>query len=695
MAQTSEKEKPGSGAFGKIMVFAGMAVPGVFFCGHLSAVLEAGAGPDTWGSMLLAHIRAAPLDMFHMNGYVAYFAVCLYALVFFAASSGRELPRAEMKGIEHGSSSFQTERERKEFLAGSASPVEGKGNTGRETNLLLSRNIKVSYNTWLSGLGSLNCLVIGGTGEGKSRGFVKPNVYALPVDPRDGRPVSFVFTDPKGELCRDTAGFLEANGYRIRVFNINEQRFSDCYNPFRYIRSEDSLLVMVDSVVENAGGGKKPSDPHWTNSARSLLNSICYAVYYEFAFKDQNFTTVSELLNMCGSSEGDDSYKSDYDIWLDHLAETSPMGEEHPAVVWRRKVSATGREMGSILSTAQTAVRLFASRQIQRLTGVDTLEMDTIGDRPTAFYIIIPTTNSTYSFLVSLLYTQLFESLYFRAQNIFGGSLPHHVTFFQDEFANVGKIPDFDRKIATFRSVNISTCMIVQSPNQVETLYDRAAADILDNVHQTVFIGSGGQGERSATRWVSNALGTKTVQSEQTSVRASGGVGMFGMDGATVEHSYSATQRQLMTPDELYRLAPDRYIVMVKGQKPFLDYKIDPDACLNFSSDLFTEPGKHGRRLRAEFLYPVNDMDPARPARKRTSDSYRLGLEQSARIDEEQMRQRRLEMEEDARYDPLPPGSGLVKAVPEPVQEALWVEDVEYYEPVPGDAGEIDSGNGA
>lgn len=671
----------------KTIAFLAAAFLTVFFCGHLSAVLEAGAGTDTWAPMVWGHIRAAPLDLFHMNYYVVYFAACLYSLVFFAAGTRRELPRAEMKGMEHGSSDFQTEKERIRFLAGSTSPVEGKGQTGRESNLLLSRNIKVSYNTWLSGLGSLNCLVIGGTGEGKSRGFVKPNVYALPTDPRDGRPVSFVFTDPKGELCRDTAGFLEASGYQVRVFNINEQRFSDCYNPFRYIRSADSLLVMVDSVVENASGGKAPPDPHWTNSARSLLNSVCHAVYYEFAFRDQNFTTVSELLNMCSVPEGDGRCQSDYDLWLGHLAENSPMGEEHPAVVWRKKVSATGREMSSILSTAQTAVRLFASRDIQRLTNVDTLEMDTIGDRPTAFYIIIPTTNSTYNFLISLLYAQLFESLYFRAQNVFGGSLPHHVTFFQDEFANVGKIPDFDKKIATFRSVNISTCMIVQSPNQIETLYDRAAADIMDNVHQTVFIGSGGQGERSATRWVSSALGTKTIQSEQTSVRTSGAGGMFAMDGATVEHSYSATQRPLMTPDELYRLAPDRCIVMVKGQKPFLDYKMNPDDCLNFRSDRYTEPGKHGRKLRQEFVYPVNDMDPDHPARKRTSVSYRAGLEQSVRIDELQRQQRIREMAEDAEYDPVP--SQPVKPQLEPLGQVLEAGELESYEPAGSSLGSL------
>lgn len=567
-------------------------------------------------------------------------------------------------------------RNKKQKLTG---PGSVQGRTGRESNLLLSQNVKVSYNTWLSKLGSLNCLVIGGTGEGKSRGFVKPNVYALPVDPRDGKPISFVFTDPKGELCRDMAGFLEANGYQIRVFNINEQRFSDCYNPFRYIRSADSLLIMVDSVVENANGGKIPSDPHWMNSAKSLLNSICYAVYYEFAFRDQNFTTVSELLNMCGFSEGDEDYKSDYDVWLDHLAKASRMGEEHPAIVWRRKVSATGKEMSSIISTAQTAVRLFASKDVQRLTNVDTLEMDTIGDKPTAFYIIIPTTNSTYNFLISLLYTQLFESLYYRAQNVFDGSLPHHVIFFQDEFANVGKIPDFDKKIATFRSVNLSTCMIVQSPNQIETLYDKAAADIMDNVHQIVFIGSGGQGEKSATKWMSNALGMKTIQSEQTSVHASKTVGMFGLDGSTVEHSYSATQRQLMTQDELYRLAPNQCIVMIKGQKPFLDEKINPDRCLNFSSDRFTVQGKYGRKLKPELLYPINDKDPEHPARKRTSDSYRLGLEQSVEIDREQSERRKRDMEEDEKYDPAPKEPVMPEA--KSLVEVVSAGEVDGYEP--------------
>ena len=520
----------------------------------------------------------------------------------------------------------------------------------RETNLLLSQNIKISYNTWLTGLGSLNTLVIGGTGEGKSRGFVKPNIYSLPVDPRDGKPISFVFTDPKGELCRDTAGFLEDNGYEIKVFNLCDQYYSDCYNPFRYIRNPESLLIMVDSIVENANGGHQPKDPHWTNSAKSLLTSVCYAVYYEFAFQNQNFSTVSNLLNMCGSAENNDDYKSDYDLYIDHLEENSDLGQDHPAVVWRKKVSAKGSEMSSIISTAQTAVRLFASVDIRRLTDVDTLAMDRIGDRPTALYIIVPTTNRTYDFLISMLYTQLFESLYYRAQNIYNGSLPHHVTFFQDEFATTGKIPDFDKKIATFRSVNISTCIIVQSPSQIETVYDKAYPDIINNVHMYVFLGSGGLGEKSAAKWMENAYGLKTIQAEQTSVRDSKGSLLFSQDGHSIEHSYAPTERPLEYADELFRMPSNQCRILIKGQKPIKDYKINPDTCHNFALEKYSKEGPYGRTLKDAFLWQTNDKDPERPARRRTSESNKKGLETAAQIDIEQAELREREALEALKY---------------------------------------------
>lgn len=549
-----------------------------------------------------------------------------------------------------------------------------KMNIGHETNFLAGQNTKITFNTWKTRLGSNNVLIIGGTGTGKSRYMVRPNVYSLPVDEKTGRPMSFIFTDPKGELVHDLAGFLEANGYDIKIFNLVNQQFSDCYNPFRYLHTSDDVLIMVDAVVENANGGKSASDPHWTNSAKSILNSIAYYVFYELGAKEQNFTSVSELLNMCGSSEDDDNYKSDYDIALDELEKdpNNMWGEDHPAIQWRRKVQAKGREMSSILSTASTAVRLFASRSVKHLTDVDTMQLDLVGDKPTAVFLVIPTTNTTYNFLISMFYTQLFESLYHRAQTVYadqGGALPHKVVFWMDEFANVGKIPDFDKKIATFRSTGISVCIIVQSPNQIHTLYKEAGTDILDNVHTIVFLGSGGRdGDKSANDWISKALGVKTIQAEQSSVHTKQGdaYNLVSFGSKNTEHSYSATQRPVMTSDEVYRLDPNKCIIMVSGYKPIIDYKIDLDNCLNYGSDLFSNvvgympkrdkngveiPGtedktKPIRKLKREFIYPITGAE----SRKMTADSYQEGLSYAPEIDRMQEAERLKDMAEEQKY---------------------------------------------
>ena len=630
-----------------------------YAAGTISAVIVSGTTFESFYPDLIAHLKSSPLDCLHFHPMVFIYAAGFFVLATLAIVTRKEMPRAEMKGTEHGSNDFMSKKQYEAFIDSCTTGIiDSHSDTGQETNLLLSQNVRISYDTWLTHMGSLNTLVIGGTGEGKSRGFVKPNVYSLPTDPKTGKKMSMVFTDPKGELCHDTAGFLEANGYEIKIFNLNEQHFSDCYNPFRYIRNPESLLIMVDSIVDNANGGVQPVDPHWSNSAKSLLNSVCYFVYYEMKFKDQNFTSVSLLLNQCGSSLNNDNYKSGYDIALDEVIKNSPMGQEHPAYVWRQKVSAKGAEMSSIISTAQTAIRLFASKDIQRLTEVDTLALDEIGDKPTALFIIIPTTNSTYNFLISMMYTQLFESLYYRAQNLYNGSLPHHILFFQDEFANVGKIPDFDKKIATFRSVNISTCMIVQSPNQITTLYDKAATDILDNVHQIVFIGSGGLGENSASKWMSTALGVKTIQAEETSVAQSNVYSMFGEPAKVINHSYTAIERSLMTADELYRMPPDRSVILIKGHRPFYDYKINPDTCLNFRSDKYTELTDYGRRLKHKYVWNINSKDQENPSRRITSESYKKGLEIASEIDAQQYMLRRLEETESRKYsvkDDKPP----------------------------------------
>ena len=630
-----------------ILVLSGFTL---FLAGHISYAVNMSVPFDSIADVLLIHIKRHPFDFTHYNRTVFIYCTGILLIGVIGILSAVSLPHGDMKGIEKGSNNFMNRHELREFIRKNTTPIIADNAVKRETNLLLSEGVKISYNTRLTKLGSMNTLVVGGTGEGKSRGFVRPNLYSLPVDSRTEKPMSFVICDPKGELCRDTAGFLEDNGYEIKIFNLYDQYYSDCYNPFRYIRDTESLIIMVDSIVDNANGGRKVSDPHWPDSAKTLLCSICYTVYCEFAFKDQNFTTVSRLLNMCGSSENDDNYKSDYDLLINELEENSELGAEHPAVVWRRKVAAKGSEMSSIISTAQTAIRMFASEDIRHLTDVDTMSIDEIGDRPTALYIIISTTNRTYDFLISLLYSQLFESLFYRAQSIYDGALPHHVTFFQDEFATTGKIPDFDRKIATFRSVNISTCVIVQSPNQIKSLYESAYPNIIDNMHQYVYLGSGGVGEDSASKWMETILGHKTVLVEQANVKSSSLPGLFGAKSEKVDYSYSPSDRPLHFADEIFRMDPQYSIVLIKGQKPVIRKKINLDKCMNFSSRKYSCRTKEGRVLRNKYVWAVNDKNPHSPARRRTVDSYKEGLKRAHDVDILQQKQRIHEAEEREHY---------------------------------------------
>lgn len=327
-----------------------------------------------------------------------------------------------------------------------------KKKRGRETNFLLSKNVKVSYDTKKNGLPVLNCLTIGASGVGKSYTHVKPNIYSLPTV--NGKPCCFCITDPKGELCNDSANFLRKYGYKIKILNMNEPKYSDCYNPFKYVREDRDLEIVIDSVVTGSlGSGDK--DPFWNNSAKSLLNSIAFYLYYECPYKDQNFATVCKFLNMCGDRDEGKKLPSTYEAMLNKLEKSSSLGKEHPAIKHYSIVKdSKGNTFSSILSSAQGAVRLFNSKDIARMTMTDTLEMDLLGDRPTALYIITSTTNSTFDFLVSLIYTQMFETLLYRANTVYakqGHSLPHHINFFLDEFANIAQIPDFDKKIAVFR----------------------------------------------------------------------------------------------------------------------------------------------------------------------------------------------------------------------------------------------------
>ena len=516
-------------------------------------------------------------------------------------------------------------------------------NTGHETNQLLSQNVKITFDTYKTRLGSMNTLVIGGTGEGKSRYIVRPIVYSMPCDPRDFKKItdkngkkvppkhSFVFTDPKGELCRDTAGMLSACGYKIKIFNLVDMAYSDCYNPFKYINynanPDQALTILIDGLVEASQGDGGSKDPHWPNMAKAVLNSLAFYLFKEQKFEYQNFTQMSKLLPKFRLP--DKETVAPIDEILNKCQNESLF--THPALEWRRKITAQGGELSSIISTAQASLRLWADSSVQRLTEVDTLDLDKIGDEPTAVYVITPTTNSTYDFLVATFYNQLFETLQYKANMVYHGELPHHVLVVQDEFANTGKIPDYDKKIATFRSCNISSIIIVQSPNQIKSMYENKAQDILDNTHITIFLGNGGQSidsnSSSAADFVSRALGKTTIKTESKSMSYQDNNSNNVVVVPNISTSFNFTQRDLMTPEEVRQLPADEEIVIIKGYKPFRDKKIDLDKCLNYGSDIFTDvkPNKQ-RKLKKEFDYSIEDN-------KRTLDNYKYGKNDCRNID--------------------------------------------------------------
>lgn len=460
---------------------------------------------------------------------------------------------------------------------------------------------------------------------------LKPNIYSLPT--LNEKPCSFCITDPKGEVCNDTAEFLRQHGYKIKVLNLNEPKYSDCYNPFKYVRDNRDLEIVVDSVVKGALGDGGGSDKFWNDAARSLIESISFYLYYECPYKDQNFATVCKFLNMCGDRDENKKLPSTYEAMLDKLEKTSPLGKEHLAI---KKYSicrqSKGNTFSSILSSTQGAVRLFNSKDIARLTMTDTLQMDMIGDEPTALFVITSTTNSTFDFLVSLIYTQMFETLLYRANTVYakqGHSLPHHINFFLDEFANIAQIPDFDKKIAVFRQANISCDIIVQTPNQIESIYKEKADNIIGNTTMTLFLGNSGLGDKSASEWLAKGLGKQTIimttPKEENERKKS-----ILMNGTSYRDDYSKMGRELMTADEIRRLGGNQCIVLISGQQPFLDEKVTPMDALNY------EEAKN-------LFYDI-------PKFKDTSKSYKKGLAESAKKDEEIQKSRMAEALEDAKF---------------------------------------------
>ncbi|WP_370758415.1 VirD4-like conjugal transfer protein, CD1115 family [Agathobaculum sp.] len=421
-----------------------------------------------------------------------------------------------------------------------------------------------------------NILVIGGSGSGKTRFFVKPSIMQMHS--------SYVITDPKGQLLKETgkmllhgAPKLDENGkpvrdrrgriiyepYRIKVLNTINFSKSMKYNPLAYVRSEKDILKLVNVIIANTkGDGEKSSEDFWVKAERLLYCALIGYIWYEAEPEERNFITLLDLLNACEAREDDETYKSPVDILFDDLAKKQP---EHFAVKQYVKFKmAAGKTLKSILVSCGARLAPFDIKELRDIMTEDELELDTMGDRKTALFLIMSDTDTTFNFVIAMLQSQLFNLLCDKADDFYNGRLPVHVRCLLDEFANIGQIPNFDKLIATIRSREISASIILQSQSQLKTIYKDAADTIVGNCDCTLFLGGK---EKGTLKEISELLGKETIDSLSQSENR----------GAQTSHglSYQKLGKELMTQDEIAVMDGGKCILQLRGVRPFFSDKFD------------------------------------------------------------------------------------------------------------------------
>ena len=421
-----------------------------------------------------------------------------------------------------------------------------------------------------------NILVIGGSGSGKTRFFVKPSLLQMHS--------SYVVTDPKGQLLRETGKLLAHGGpkrdengkpvrdgrgkviyepYRIKVLNTINFSKSMKYNPLAYVRSEKDILKLVNVIIANTkGDGEKSSEDFWIKAERLLYCALIGYIWYEAEPEENNFITLLELINACEAREDDETYKSPVDILFDELAQAQP---EHFAVKQYVKFKmAAGKTLKSILVSCGARLSPFDIKELRDIMTEDELELDTMGDRKTALFLIMSDTDTTFNFVIAMLQSQLFNLLCDKADDFYNGRLPVHVRCLLDEFANIGQIPNFDKLIATIRSREISASIILQSQSQLKTIYKDAADTIVGNCDVTLFLGGK---EKSTLKEISELLGKETIDSLSQSENR----------GAQTSHglSYQKLGKELMTQDEIAVMDGGKCILQLRGVRPFFSDKYD------------------------------------------------------------------------------------------------------------------------
>ena len=399
-----------------------------------------------------------------------------------------------------------------------------------------------------------NVLVVGGSGSGKTRFFIKPNALQMNS--------SLVLTDPKGTVVNEIGHALVKNNYRMKIFNTINFKKSMHYNPFAYVHDEKDILKLVTTLIANTKGEGKGGDEFWEKAEKLLYSALIGYIHYEAPEEEQNFTTLLEMINAMEVREDDEEFKNPVDLMFDELEERDP---DHFAVRQYKtyKLSA-GKTAKSILVSCGTRLAPFDIKELREVTAYDELELDTLGDKKTALFLIMSDTDATFNFLISMIYTQLFNLLCEKADDVYGGRLPVHVTCLIDEMANIGQIPNLEKLMATIRSREISACLVLQAKSQLKAIYKDNADTIIGNCDSQIFLGGS---EQTTLKDLNTTLGKETIDMYNT--------GETRGQSQSYNMNYQKLGHDLMSIDELAVMDGSKCIVQVRGVRPFFSDKYD------------------------------------------------------------------------------------------------------------------------
>ena len=543
----------------------------MYLCGYAGGIMQ-DEHLETGQAMIMAMERIStfhlifPLNQLAFTGMLL--AICIGAFVIFYMHNTALKNFSYNPDKLYGDAGFRGEEDRKQYderyvdHGKYIDPITKKPVETADPNMIASNDTKLSINDRKT-FRNNNFLILGGAGTGKSRFVIKPNLLQ--------ENCSYVVTDPSGEIIVSCGKVLSDHGYKIKIFNLSNMGHSNTYNPFNYIRDEAGVLMVIDCLIKNTTGKNEKGDQFFTNSEK-LLYSACifYLIDFETDESRKNFSSVMDMINMSQVDENNPSSKSELDLMFEQIDQTSLAAKYYKAFK-----QAAGKTLKSIIISCVVRLQSFMTPQVTRLTGSDNINLASIGDEKTILFIITPQADRTFAFLASMLYSQLFETLYHKGetQKLKTGSerLTYHVRCLMDEFANIGEIPEFPSKLSTMRKYNISATIVLQDNSQLQSMYKDEWRTIMANCDSTIFLGNA---EPDTLKYFCEKLGNETVTAQ------SRGRSYGSKSGSS--QNYQQVKRETLTAEEIGRLPNDECLVFLRGERPARDKKFKYETHKNY-----------------------------------------------------------------------------------------------------------------